>query len=123
MLLQPTQHDFTCIILAAALGEANEMEVVESALLLAQVVIQRAAAKLKVPPICWVTHGTQHGTIRSYLHSGIWGLARTFRMEEPWVDLRCLDLDGELSTPEALASDLKQWLIALKDRTVLEHSF
>ncbi|CAE7482103.1 unnamed protein product [Symbiodinium natans] len=90
------------------------MEVLESALYLAQVAIQRAAAKSSTPPIWWVTHGTQEGTIRSYMHSGLWGLARTFRMEERGVELRCLDLDGSLTTSDALVSSLKHWLTVLK---------
>ena len=95
----------------AALGEANEMDVLHSALVLAQIAAQRAAAKSGVPPIWWVTHGTQEGTIRSYMHSGLWGLARTFRMEERGVELRCLDLDGSLATCDDLVSDLKHWLV------------
>ena len=90
------------------------MEALESALYLAQIAIQRAAAKSSTPPIWYVTHGTQSGTIRTYMHSGLWGLARTFRMEERGVELRCLDLDGSLSTSDALASDLKHWLTVLK---------
>eukprot|EP00439_Symbiodinium_sp_Y106_P081712 s190_g20.t2 len=119
VLLDPG-NSFTSILHVAALGEAHEMEVVQSALQLMQVILKRASSKLDVPPVWCVTHGTQHGTIRSYLHSGLWGLARTFRAEEPSVKLHCLDLDGTLSSPEALAAGLKQWLIALKETVETE---
>ncbi|CAE7333136.1 unnamed protein product, partial [Symbiodinium sp. KB8] len=105
------QGGITAVVHVAALGEANEMDVLHSALVLAQIAAQRAAAKSGVPPIWWVTHGTQEGTIRSYMHSGLWGLARTFRMEERGVELRCLDLDGSLATCDDLVSDLKHWLV------------
>ena len=111
---QKLQQGITAVVHVAALGEGNEMDALHSALVLAQIAAQRAAAKSGVPPIWWVTHGTQEGTIRSYMHSGLWGLARTFRMEERGVELRCLDLDGSLATCDDLVSDLKHWLTVLK---------
>ena len=73
--------------------------------------MQRAASNLSIPPIWWVTHGTQEGAISDCLHSGLWGLARTVRVEEPSLHLRCLDLDS--FEPASLASDLKHWLSIL----------
>ena len=73
--------------------------------------MQRAASNLSMPPVWWVTHGTQEATIPNCWHSGLWGLARTVRVEEPALQLRCLDLDGV--APGSLASDLKHWLSVL----------
>ncbi|CAJ1350508.1 unnamed protein product, partial [Effrenium voratum] len=80
--------------------------------------MQKTADKSTVPGIWWVTKGTQDQVTRSYLHAGLWGLARTFRMEERSVQLRCLDLDGSLETKEALCGELKEWLRKLKGMEV-----
>ena len=37
------------------------------------------------------------GTVSSALHAGLWGLARTARMEEPSLRLRCVDLEREFA--------------------------
>eukprot|EP00434_Breviolum_minutum_P009963 symbB.v1.2.008783.t1/scaffold514.1/size193457/9 len=104
------------IIHVAALSEeCPEMEALQSALLVAQVAMQMSSERLSVPPIWWVTKGTQDKVTRSYVHAGLWGLARTFRMEERNVQLRCLDLDDTSSTAEALASQLKNWLKQLQN--------
>ncbi|CAJ1440834.1 unnamed protein product, partial [Effrenium voratum] len=109
---------FTAILHVAALEDCPEMEALQSALYLAQAAMQKTADKSTVPGIWWVTKGTQDQVTRSYLHAGLWGLARTFRMEERSVQLRCLDLDGSLETKEALCGELKEWLRKLKGTEV-----
>ncbi|CAK9054933.1 unnamed protein product [Durusdinium trenchii] len=60
------------------------------------------------PQMAYVTWGTQDDVTGpgSYLHAGLWGLARTIRMEERTMKLRCFDLDSTHLQPEAAAKAL-----------------
>jgi len=108
--------DWSAVIFAAGLEERGDVEVLTRALSLA-----RAATKVQspAPPLFFVTCGSQpsasedlearrHG---SPTHSGLWGFARSVRMEEPdRLQLVCLDLDplkGE-GLAAALAAALPQ---------------
>ncbi|CAE8591853.1 unnamed protein product [Polarella glacialis] len=59
----------------------------------------------------WITRGTQAvGPGGSYLNAGLWGMARTFRMEQPGLGLRCLDLGPNVLGSDAVAAELASWL-------------
>lgn len=76
------------LVHVAALSDANEMEALQSALYMAQAAMRLASERHAVAPMWWVTKGTQDQITKSYVHAGLWGLARTFRMEERGVQLR-----------------------------------
>ena len=102
------------VVHLGALGqEAVEMEVLASAMELAQASMQRAQETKgkSASPLWWITRGTMGtGTVAGYQHAGLWGMARTFRMEERAVALRCLDLDVSLAAPSAVAEALGSWM-------------
>ncbi|CAK9056190.1 Phenolphthiocerol/phthiocerol polyketide synthase subunit C ((Phenol)carboxyphthiodiolenone synthase subunit C) (Beta-ketoacyl-acyl-carrier-protein synthase I) (Phthiocerol synthesis polyketide synthase type I PpsC) [Durusdinium trenchii] len=58
------------IIHAAALCETPEMEALQSALFVAQVAMEMASARQSVPPIWWVTKGTQECNVRGTAWTG-----------------------------------------------------
>ncbi|CAK9099313.1 Polyketide synthase PksJ (PKS) [Durusdinium trenchii] len=96
------------VIHLAALEEQPELVVLEDAVLLAQVGMALIAKGEDAPQMAYVTWGTQDDVTGpgSYLHAGLWGLARTIRMEERTMKLRCFDLDSTHLQPEAAAKAL-----------------
>ncbi|CAE7648751.1 pikAII, partial [Symbiodinium sp. KB8] len=83
-------------VLLAASQDADEMQVLFDALLLVQAAMALAAKGHQVPKIAYFTFRTQDAPKRgagSYLHAGLWGLARTARLEDASLGLYCFDLD------------------------------
>eukprot|EP00397_Hematodinium_sp_SG-2012_P000375 GEMP01000375.1.p1 GENE.GEMP01000375.1~~GEMP01000375.1.p1 ORF type:complete len:1958 (+),score=269.15 GEMP01000375.1:727-5874(+) len=55
-------------------------------------------------------------------HTGLWGLARTARLEMPYVLVRCLDIDLRLDVPISLAHWLDLVVSGEEDEVVLQAS-
>ncbi|CAJ1343367.1 unnamed protein product, partial [Effrenium voratum] len=101
------------VVLLAALQEAPELVVLEDAVKLTQAAFACINKGEDCPHVAFVTCGTQDVATSSgcgsYLHAGLWGLARTARMEERGLSLRCLDLDA-YEQPDQAAQALVQSL-------------
>ena len=102
----------TVVHVGALCGDALEMEVMESAMELCKAGMVLADKKPKdAPAIWWITRGTQAvGTALGYAYAGLWGMARTARMEERDLKLRCLDLDASHGSALEVAEALAHWL-------------
>jgi hypothetical protein len=98
------------------------MEVMESAMELCQAGMVLADKKPQdAPPIWWVTRGTQSvGTALGYAYAGLWGMARTARMEERDLKLRCLDLDAAHGSAQEVVEALSHWLGCLTGNASVE---
>ncbi|CAE7693525.1 ppsC [Symbiodinium sp. CCMP2592] len=73
-----------------------------------------AAKGHHVPKIAYFTFGTQDAPNRgagSYLHAGLWGLARTARLEDASLSMYCFDLDVlDPDDPDATAQVILEQL-------------
>eukprot|EP00434_Breviolum_minutum_P009961 symbB.v1.2.008781.t1/scaffold514.1/size193457/7 len=100
------------IHLGALTQEEPELVVLEDAVVLAQVGMALIAKGDDCPQMAYVTCGTQDHPSGpgSYLHAGLWGLARTIRMEERAMKLRCLDLDSPHLQPDLASKALVESL-------------
>jgi hypothetical protein len=109
-------HASNTIIYLGAVSRSSaeaEMDVLNDALLVAQGAIDK-----KPKNIWWITCGTQAvGEVAGYVNAGLWGMARTFRLEERAVRLRCLDLDASTSGG-AVVLALKSWLGVLSSASL-----
>eukprot|EP00435_Cladocopium_sp_Y103_P014457 s1029_g3.t1 len=108
----------TCPKARRELSEEPELAVLEDAVGMALI-----AKGEDCPQMAYVTCGTQDHPSGpgSYLHAGLWGLARTIRnlaalvvrvrgMEERAMKLRCLDLDSPHLQPEVAAKAMVESL-------------
>jgi acyl transferase domain-containing protein/NADPH:quinone reductase-like Zn-dependent oxidoreductase/acyl carrier protein len=112
------EHSSDNVVFLGAISDATpegELDVLNDALSLSQSAMQK-----KPKNMWWVTRGTQAvGASAGYINAGLWGMARTFRLEERAVRLRCLDLDASTQGAENTAVAIKTWLASLSS-TALE---
>ncbi|CAE7306072.1 ppsC [Symbiodinium microadriaticum] len=105
------------VVHLGALQDAAELAVLQEAVALAQAAIAVIAKGEDAPQIAYMTYGTQDVATSSgagsYLHAGLWGLARTVRMEERSMKLRCFDLDSRHEDPESAAKAIVEQLGSL----------
>jgi hypothetical protein len=101
-------------VYVGALNEAApELDVLHEAMTMAQKATATIAGKKgQAPSMWWITRGTMAaGTGGSCCkHAGLWGMARTVRLEAQSLPHRCLDLDDAHGTPEEVATALAHWL-------------
>eukprot|EP00930_Biecheleria_cincta_P034635 TRINITY_DN23908_c0_g1_i1.p1 TRINITY_DN23908_c0_g1~~TRINITY_DN23908_c0_g1_i1.p1 ORF type:complete len:1914 (+),score=347.51 TRINITY_DN23908_c0_g1_i1:40-5781(+) len=102
------------VLFVAAVDDAElmpEMEVLHAAMQLSRECIFCLSRNGRAPLQWWITRGTQAvGSGGTYFNAGLWGMARTFRMEQPKLKLRCLDLDPQVYGPDGVAAELASWL-------------